>query len=95
VIELMPSASADEVRAVEAPAPVIDCAGGRVGEGDVWSDAVPPQISADLNVEVLLNCVWHPCDGRQAKRFHSLGIKVTSFGHNPSGEVFRLEHFSR
>ena len=91
MIELMPSASADEVRAVEAPAPVIDCAGGRVGEGNVWSEAVPPQISADLNVELLLNCVRHPCDGREAKRFHSLSIKVTPFGRNPSNDVFWFE----
>jgi len=93
VIELMPSASADEVRAVEAPAPVIDCAVGRVGEGDVWGETVPPQLSADQSVEVLLKCVWRPCDGRQATRFHSLSIKVTSFGLNPSSEVFWLEHF--
>ena len=91
MIELIPSASADQVRAVEAPAPVIDCAGGRVSEGDVWIEAVPPQISADLNVELLLNCVRHPCDSREAKRFHSLSINVTPFGHNPSNDVFWLE----
>ena len=76
------------MRAVEAPAPVIDGAGGGVGEGDVCSEAVPPQISADLNVEVVIGCAWHPRDGLVAKRFRSLSIKVIPFGNNPSDDVF-------
>ena len=51
-----PGLTVDGVRTDEAPGPVVQPRLGRVGEGDLSGEAVPPEIAVDLNVEAVV--VW-------------------------------------
>ena len=47
-----PWSTGDGMRAAETPAPVVDRGGRGVGECYFGGEAVPPQITADKDVEV-------------------------------------------